>query len=630
MLEPVRRWSGPVSGVVLGVLVCVAVVVGGRPIPEAEAAPTESLANPLTYDFMCSSCHSYANNMAAAELPPHAPATYFGTLMANAARDPVFWAGVALAAQDHPGETEDCVRCHAPRAFLEGRGSATSVDELIPPDFDSVSCGLCHRSMDDGETPPGNARYVLDDALIDGEIIRRGPRIYDDPEGPPAPPHPVIQDLEFLPSSRMCGTCHDVTTERERVDARGVGMGVNFNEQRTYSEWLNSAYAEPGPEFQTCQDCHMKTVEVPAAGCQEHENLGHFHDNLRRHLIVGANSQALRIIADNSPGADASDIAAVLDYADEFLAEAATLDVEFPAAVDLAVGLDALPVRVTNNSGHKLPTGYSEGRVMWLELSASYAGEVVWSSGRWDGAAIEDDVQLRTYAGVAERWADGTRNHLLLNDYWREDTRIPPRGLSPDLDTDPVGDRYALLPDDTWPHYDEHSYAFGPASVVDQTPADDSDDQLELRVRLLYLINTPDYLDLLRDDNLSNDAGQAVWDMYEADGGPQPVELARAEISVPLTGLDEPTGETGDGDGDGDGGGDGGGDGDGDGDPAETGSSGESGAGTGETGPGAREDGGGCACSSGSSGSRGAGVVGLLVLLLAGVRRRRAARVGPR
>ena len=610
-----------------GALACLAVGLtpAGGPVPEAHAAPTTSLENPLTADFICSSCHGYANNMAAADLPPHDPFAYFGTLMANAARDPVFWGGVALAAQDHPDETEDCIRCHAPRAFLEGRGDATTVDELTPLDFNSVSCGLCHRSMDDGETPPGNARYVLDDVLVDGEVVRRGPRAYDDPEGSPEPPHPYIQDVEFLPSSRMCGTCHDVTTERERVDSRGVGLGVNFNEQRTYSEWLNSDFAEPGEGFQTCQDCHMKVVEVPAAGCQEHENLGYFYDDHRRHLIMGANSQALRIIQTNSPGANFSAINTVLEYVEEFASEAATLEVVFPEAVDLGAGIDTLPVRVINETGHKLPTGYSEGRVMWLEVTASYGDEVVWSSGLWDGAALEDDAQLRTYEGVAERWSDGTKNHLLLNDYWREDTRIPPRGLSPSLETDPVGDRYALLPDDTWPNYDDHNYVFEPTSVVDQTPDEQDDDQLELRVRLLYLINTQSYLDQLRDDNESNDAGQAVWDMYAEDGGPQPVELARAEVSVPLTGLDDPPAETsGEGEGDGDGDPTTGGDGDGD-DPAETSGSGTGGGESetaGETG--AAEDGSGCACGVGDdSRHRERGAAGLLLLALLGIRRRR-------
>jgi MYXO-CTERM domain-containing protein len=544
--------SLPRPWLITSLLSTIALAALGSTSPRhAHATPTESLVNPLTYDFMCEGCHDFDNNPAAMDLPPHAPGAYKGTLMANAARDPVFWAGVALAAGDHPQETEDCIRCHAPRAFLEGRGDAISVDDLIEPDFDSVTCEVCHRAMDDGVTPPGNARYVLDDVLVDGQPPRRGPWNYTDPDSPPLPPHPIIQDLDFVPSSRSCGTCHDVTTARERVDDRGMPLGVAFNEQRTYSEWLGSAWALPGDDFRSCQDCHMSAVEgVPAAGCLEYEGLGYDQGGARRHLMLGANAQVLRIIADNSPGADDPAIEAALEHFDEFLAGAATLDVQFPNAVDLGVGIAALPVRVTNETGHKLPTGYSEGRIMWLEVTASYAGASVWSSGAWDGAEIEADPQLRSYEAIAERWSDGTRNHLLLNDHWVIDTRIPARGATMNFETDPIGDRYAPLPDNTWPNYDEHSYAFGPASVIDATPDIADDDQLELSVRLLYLINTQSYLDQLRDDNAVNDAGQAVWDMYDADGGPQPVVLASASVTVPLTGLELP--DPGDGDGDGD------------------------------------------------------------------------------
>jgi MYXO-CTERM domain-containing protein len=612
--------SAPRSWFVTALLSTVALAaLGSTTSPRrAHASPTESLQNPLTYDFMCEGCHTFANNPAAADLPPHAPGAYAGTLMANAARDPVFWAGVALAAEDYPGETEDCVRCHAPRAFLEGRGDAIASDELIPPDFDSVTCEVCHRAMDDGETPAGNARFVLDDVLVDGQPPRRGPWGYSNPDAPPEPPHPTIQDLEFLPSSRLCGTCHDVTTGRERVDDLGASLGVPFNEQRTYSEWLGSAYALDGDEFRSCQDCHMAAVEVPAAGCLEYEGLGLSQPGARRHLMLGANAQVLRIIADNVGSADEDAIDVAVALFDEFLAGAATLEVEFPDAVDLGVGLDAMAVRVTNQTGHKLPTGYSEGRIMWLEVTATYAGERVWSSGEWDGAQIEADAQLRSYEGVAERWSDGARNHLLLNDHWVVDTRIPAKGATQNLETDPVGDRYALLPDNTWPNYDDHSYAFAPAAVIDQTPELADDDQLELSVRLLYLINQQSYLDQLRDDNVVNDAGQAVWDMYLEDGGPQPMVLATAAVTVPLTGLELPDpgdGDPGDGDGDGD---------PGDGDPGDGDGDGETGDETaGET-VGGSEDGGGCSCST-KKHQREPGVLVLMGLVVLVVRRRRGA-----
>src|SRR5690606_2078255 len=130
------------------------------------AAPTEpgGLLNPLEEPASCQLCHTHDNATGHEDQPLYAAFYgWQGSLMANAARDPVFWAGVALADQDHPGETVDCVRCHSPRAFLEGRGAATSIDQLDPLDLEGVGCEACHRMTDQGAL--GNAQYAIDDVL---------------------------------------------------------------------------------------------------------------------------------------------------------------------------------------------------------------------------------------------------------------------------------------------------------------------------------------------------------------------------------------------------------------------------------------------------------------------------------
>jgi hypothetical protein len=44
-------------------------------------------------------------------------------------------------------------------------------------------------------------------------------------------------------------------------------------------------------------------------------------------------------------------------------------------------------VRITNESGHKLPTGYAEGRRMWLTVRGfDAAGSQVYISGEYDPA----------------------------------------------------------------------------------------------------------------------------------------------------------------------------------------------------------------------------------------------------
>lgn len=512
----------------------------------AQAAPTEpnTLVNPVTESAACQLCHTFDNAKGAQGEPRYAPFYgWQGSLMANAARDPIFWAGVALADQDHPGETVECVRCHSPRAFLEGRGDATSIDQLIPADLEGVGCESCHRMTDQGAL--GNAQYNIDDVPGPGGLVpRRGPWTYDGMGGGD-PPHDWQQD-PFTGSSALCGTCHEVTTPRERLDDAGNPTGTLFNEQRTYSEWAGSAFAQAGEGFRSCQDCHMPAV-ADKPGCNQFVDQFSHPTGGRRHDLVGANRfmvELLRAEYGNDGTGVINDFFfnQTLDRMDELLATAATLELAGPAEVHLGEGLQGLQATVTNESGHKLPTGYSEGRIMWLEVTARYGEQVLWTSGQYvAGQGPEADSQLRSYQGVAEQYATGTTMHLLLNDHWVEDTRIPPRGLVPNPETDPVGGRYELQDDGTWPHFDVAQYAFPAAlDVQDATPDDATDDVLDVQVRLLYLINTPQYVQLLADDNTTNEAGSDVAMMFEALGGPQPLVLAEAALAVPIVAFGEP------------------------------------------------------------------------------------------
>lgn len=511
------------------------------------AIPTTSLTNPLFEPENCEFCHLYDNAAVDSDDAPYAPLrTWQGSLMANAARDPVFWAGVAVADADAPGETELCIRCHSPRAFLEGNGGATAMDQLTPEQQEGVECMLCHRLVEDLGVEPGNAMYTLDDVVVGTNVPRRGP--WDFTDGVPEPPHSWIND-PYIGTSRMCGTCHDVTTERERVDDAGIGLGVSFNEQRTYSEWINSAYAVPGEGLVSCQDCHMPQVpDMP--GCVQYANFYSHATGGRRHDLVGANRFVVQLLQEAYGASGTNAIAdaffeTTLESMDAFLPTAASLAVDGPPDIDLSDGLAGLAVTVTNNSGHKLPSGYSEGRVMWLEVVAEYGGEVVASSGAWDGrGGIQQDAQLRTYQAIGEDFADGTTFHLLRNNHWVVDSRIPPLGLVPDLQTDPVGDRYQLLNDGTWPNFDEHTYTFnGLADITDVTPADNADDLLTVTVRLRYLINTPEYIDFLGDEGQT--AGADVATLFDLAGGAPAMTITEQVLEIPIVGFGAVAGTTG-------------------------------------------------------------------------------------
>src|SRR5690242_11677956 len=65
----------------------------------------------------CASCHGGGISGDTSFL---ASDTWAGTMMANAARDPVFFAALAVANQDKPGVGTYCLRCHSPTAFVSG------------------------------------------------------------------------------------------------------------------------------------------------------------------------------------------------------------------------------------------------------------------------------------------------------------------------------------------------------------------------------------------------------------------------------------------------------------------------------------------------------------------------------
>ncbi len=465
--------------------------------------------------------------------------------MAHSARDPVFWGALALAAQDHPEETIDCVRCHVPSAFLSGRGAAQVPADLLAEDLDGIGCDLCHRMLPDPDVPIGNARYTLDDTDINGAVAKAGPWTY----GQDAPNHSWRQDLEFLPSADMCGVCHDVTTPRPRLRGDGTVIASGFNEQRTYSEWANSAFARAGEDAATCQDCHMPAVE-DVAGCAAFSESGIVHPTGgRRHDLAGVHLDLTSILQQNYGSAGRDEIDDVFFDAtraaqEAISTQAVALTVEAPMTFDeTRPATLPLTVQLENLSGHKLPTGYSEGRVMWIEVEGLLNGETIFGSGRWRDNAIESDEQVRRYEGIAERLSDGQQNHLLLNDHWRLDTRIPPKGLAPDPETDPVTDRYPLTSDGYWSSVDTVPYEFALSAetqtLLDEALAAGQPATVEVHVRVRYLINTPAYLAQLLEDNVTNLEGERLAAAYAEIGGPQPITLAAWSALVRYTGSGE-------------------------------------------------------------------------------------------
>ena len=77
-----------------------------------------------------------------------------GSMMAQSARDFLFWSCLTVAAQDakwavnSPNATDICLRCHFPKGWLEGRSDPTNGALMSGADYDGVQCDLCHRMWD--------------------------------------------------------------------------------------------------------------------------------------------------------------------------------------------------------------------------------------------------------------------------------------------------------------------------------------------------------------------------------------------------------------------------------------------------------------------------------------------------
>ena len=121
---------------------------------------------------------------------------------------------------------------------------------------DGVSCAVCHHISD---TDLGQERSFT------GNFVTGPPdRIYGPYKDDSIVTKPMKNALGVTPmfaeqikSSDLCGSCHNVLLPI--FDNSGQLLGAGY-EQSTHLEWLNSESGRPGPQFRSCQDCHMPTL----------------------------------------------------------------------------------------------------------------------------------------------------------------------------------------------------------------------------------------------------------------------------------------------------------------------------------------------------------------------------------
>ncbi len=522
-----------------------------------------------------------------------------GSLMAQAARDPLFYACLDIAEADAPGSGDICIRCHVPKAWLEGRSSPTNGNSINAGDRDGINCSFCHRLVDPfntlGDAPAadaailaalaadapnqsadrgmpsmpgdnGNGNYV-----IDPFDRRRGPfplPPIGQPAGPGEADCELYHDAFYSPlhrRSEICSTCHDVSLPHFKYDAMGTSFipnamgtahptGNKYDMvpiERTYSEWLRSDFAVgigvdmqgrfggPGQTYvSTCQDCHMPFDT--GYGCKF---VSGPRPDLPRHFLSGASTWQLDAIAQQygPTGLNELNASKVSKLAENKARNIAMLGIaaDLETALDdsQTPGTDQLRVRVINQTGHKLPSGYPEGRRIFVTVEFFDCTDSVTPIeifGHYDTTTAELDAGTtkvyEMHGGLDEALAatlgrtPGPASHFVLTNKIFKDNRIPPRGFTnlkfAAVQANPVAYAYAdgQYWDDTY--FDIPPYAVG------------------AKVTLSYQATTKEYIEFLRDNNPfpgnPNNRGQVAYNLWLANGKSAPVKMAEIGNPVPF------------------------------------------------------------------------------------------------
>ena len=424
--------------------------------------------------------------------------TWIVSLKAQSARDPVFHAALTIANQDANLAGNFCLRCHAPTQYFREGADGGDINPASLEDMDGVNCTVCHRMTNPEYGPDSAVGYPGDPADPDQPIIKDlvseellpnsfgNAQLVLDPDNTrraqyddvPENYHGVDQfgeDIRIITSpyhqqSQFCGSCHNVGNplfhknkngdfELNKLGIEGPTTDVlqTTPEQRTFSEWLHSDFAADGVVFKdgrfggslpddqpirSCQDCHMPP-QVGGA-CAYYENPPFFErDDVGAHSFAGGNTwvlSALRHQLGDEKGGEADYLGLTQERVDA--ANARTLQMLQDASdMELAASGSELTVTVINQSGHKLPTGYPEGRRMWVNVRFfDSAGGMIDEYGAYDYTnatlstrdtkVYEKKMGISPEVAAATNLPAGESFHLSLNSYVIKDNCIPPRGFT--------------------------------------------------------------------------------------------------------------------------------------------------------------------------------------------------------
>jgi len=580
----------------------------------------------------CLNCHADYNT----EVEPGF--NWKGSMMAQAARDFMFWACLTVAGQDsiwavgRPNAIDICERCHFPQGWLAGRSDPPNASAMTGADFDGVHCDSCHTMYDpffetthngtregsdwlnywdetNASDTPSN--LAADDTYLEDSLQARGITLFNGGSffvtdnlpfstqynenaagqyfvSSGGEKRASFADAEarhqmlysrYHKSKYMCASCHDVSNPvLANIAFNGTSPGDGttilateekpaysyFHVERTFSEFMLSAYGQQGgaagigpfaPElFNTsypnnyitkCQDCHMR--DVVGAGCdmngvpvRPNESIEHPNSGQPLHDLTGGNAWVSYVLAsaiNSSPnydpinynllnrgpniltldltqgeGIDPVALLAGVDRAKQQLQLAASI-----SNLSYSGGDGVISFRIQNQTGHKLISGFPEGRRMFVNIKA-YDSEnnLIHTVNPYDytvgtlkgldpsyspnspplgpNEVYRDDLVYELHPSSTLTGETETFHFALATGRYK-DNRIPPLGFriveAPDRLVEPVWhgtvDLNYFTPEEYAGGYDDLSFALVPGAE-------------RVEVNLYYQTTSREYIEFLRDE----------------------------------------------------------------------------------------------------------------------------------
>ena len=373
-------------------------------------------------------------------------------------------------------------------------------------------------------------------------------------------------------SKYFCATCHDVSNPvLANLGQDGTAPLTTethaafsyFDVERTFSEFMLSdfgvqggapgtgafapavfATSHPGNAIATCQDCHLRDVvgagaNKASAVVRPTESTDHPQSGQPLHDMTGGNVWVSAVLASAIPGSPNHDpvneallsqgpAALTLDLSEglgidpEHLldgADRAQQQLLVAATIDDLVydpGAGAITFKVRNHTGHKLISGFPEGRRMFVNVKVYAGGGIIHEVNPYDDGVgtlkglpaeyspnspplgpNEVHVDELVYECHPESSLTGEDQsfHFVLADGRHKDNRIPPRGFR-------IAEAAARRAEPAWNgnsapgYFTAAEYAGGYDEVTVPIPGGGD----AVVVELLYQTTSREYVEFLRDE----------------------------------------------------------------------------------------------------------------------------------